>query len=222
MMPHGLWDWGFALSILPRLLAATGYTLLVTVASFFGALVLGLPIALARNSKRPAIRHAARAVSEFIRSTPLLIQIYVLYFLLPSAGLTLSALATGLIALSVHYATYTSEAYRAGLASVPRGQWEAAYALGLRPLATYVKVVMPQALVPIVPTLGNNLIALFKETPLLSAIAIIEVLQTAKLIGAESFRYTEPISLVGLIFLVLSLGSAALIHNVERRLNQWR
>ena len=94
--------------------------------------------------------------------------------------------------------------------------------IGLRPLATYVKVVMPQALVPIVPTLGNNLIALFKETPLLSAIAIIEVLQTAKLIGAESFRYTEPISLVGLIFLVLSLGSAALIHNVERRLNQWR
>ena len=122
----------------------------------------------------------------------------------------------------MHYATYTSEAYRAGLASVPRGQWEAAHALGLRPLATYVKVVMPQALVPIVPTLGNNLIALFKETPLLSAIAIIEVLQTAKLIGAESFRYTEPISLVGLIFIVLSVGSAALIHNVERRLNQWR
>src|SRR5262245_21806530 len=194
-----IWDWAFAFSVLPALLAATGYTLLVTILSFVGALVLGVPIALARGSKRPWIRRPTRWVVEFVRSTPLLIQIYVLYFALPATGIMLSALTTGLVALSLHYATYVSEAYRAGLASVPTGQWEAASALGLSSLPIYARVVIPQALVPIVPALGNHLIALFKETPLLSAIAIIEVLQTAKLIGTESFRYTEPITIVGLI-----------------------
>lgn len=221
-MKSAVWDWAFAVSILPTLLAATGYTLLVTVLSFAGALVLGVPIAIARSSTRGWIRHPTRWVVEFIRSTPVLIQIYVLYFALPATGLTLSALTTGLIALSLHYATYTSEAYRAGLGSVPQGQREAATALGMRPLGAYIKVVMPQALVPIVPVLGNYLIALFKETPLLSAIAIIEILQTAKLIGAESFRYTEPITIVGVIFLVLSLGSAVLVHRAERYLGRWR
>jgi polar amino acid transport system permease protein len=83
-------------------------------------------------------------------------------------------------------------------------------------------VVLPQAIVAAIPALGNHLIALFKETPLLSAIAIVELLQTAKLIGAETFRYTEPITIVGLIFLGLSLLSAALIRILERRLSRWR
>jgi polar amino acid transport system permease protein len=217
-----IWDWGFAFTILPGLIAATGYTLLVTVVSFAGALVLGAPFALARDSRRGWIRHPARLAIEFVRSTPLLIQIYLLYFSLPAVGIVLSALTTGLIALSLHYATYVSEAYRAGLASVPQGQWEAAVALGLGQVPIYAKVVMPQALVPIVPVLGNHLIALFKETPLLSAVAIIEVLQTAKLIGSETFRYTEPITIVGLIFLCLSLVSATAIRRVERHLARWR
>jgi len=221
-MKSAIWDWSFAASIVPTLLAATGTTLLVTALAFVGALILGAPIAVARNSRRRWIERPTRWGVEFIRSTPLLIQIYALYFALPATGLTLSALSAGLIALSLHYATYTSEAYRAGLASVPHGQWEAAAALGLRPIAAYIKVVMPQALVPIVPALGNHLIALFKETPLLSAIAIIEILQTAKLIGAESFRYTEPITIVGVVFLLLSLGSAALVHRAERYLGRWR
>jgi polar amino acid transport system permease protein len=217
-----IWDWGFALSILPNLIAATAYTVMVTIVSFAGALLLGWPIALARESRRGWIRHPASWIVEFVRSTPLLIQIYVLYFALPAVGIVLSAIMTGLIALSIHYATYVSEAYRAGLASVPRTQWEAAKALGLRPLSIYAMVVAPQALVPIVPVLGNYLIALFKETPLLSAVAIIELLQTAKLIGSETFRYTEPITIVGLIFLALSLGSAAVIRWIERHLSKWR
>jgi polar amino acid transport system permease protein len=217
-----IWDWGFALSILPNLIAATAYTVMVTIVSFAGALLLGWPIALARESRRGWIRRPASWIVEFVRSTPLLIQIYVLYFALPAVGIVLSAIMTGLIALSIHYATYVSEAYRAGLASVPRTQWEAAKALGLRPLPIYAMVVAPQALVPIVPVLGNYLIALFKETPLLSAVAIIELLQTAKLIGSETFRYTEPITIVGLIFLALSLGSAAVIRWIERHLGKWR
>jgi polar amino acid transport system permease protein len=103
---------------------------------------------------------------------------------------------------------------------VPRGQWEAAIALNLGQTTTFRDIILPQALPPIVPALGNYLVALFKETPLLSAIAVLELMQTAKILGSETFRYNEPITLVGLFFLVMSLVSAALIRVVERYLNR--
>jgi polar amino acid transport system permease protein len=220
MSPTGAWDWGFAFSILPDLLRATGYSILATFLSFGGALILGLPLAVARDARHALLRAPVAGLVELVRSTPILIQVYFLYFLLPGFGIVLPALATGVIALSVHYATYTSEAYRAGIASVGRGQREAAAALGLSPWSSFWSVVLPQAIRPILPALGNHLIALFKETPLLSAIAIVELLQTAKLIGSETFRYNEPITLVGLIFLVLSLVSAAGLRRLERRLDR--
>jgi polar amino acid transport system permease protein len=153
-----------------------------------------------------------------VRSTPLLVQIYFLFYVLPEAGLRLSPLAAGVAALGIHYAAYCSEVYRAGIESVPRGQWEAAAALNLGRWRTLRAVIIPQALPPVVPALGNYLVAMFKDTPLLSAITVLELLQTAKLIGAETFRYVEPLTLVGALFLVLSLASAAVIGLVERRL----
>jgi polar amino acid transport system permease protein len=124
------------------------------------------------------------------------------------------------LALGLHYGAYCSEVYRAGLENVPKGQWEASLALNLSPLTTFKNVILPQAIPPIVPALGNYLVALFKETPLLSVIAVLELMQTAKILGSESFQYTEPITLVGLFFLVFSLVSAALIRRVEQRLQQ--
>ena len=222
MTPTGAWDFAFAASILPELLCATGYSIVATILSFGGALVIGLPLAVARDARSPALRMPTGALVELVRGTPILIQVYFLYFMLPGVGIVLPALAVGVIALSIHYATYTSEAYRAGIASVGRGQREAAAALGLSPATAFFSVVLPQAVRPIVPALGNHLIALFKETPLLSAIAIVELLQTAKLIGSATFRYNEPITLVGLIFLALSLASAAGLRRLERRLDRWR
>lgn len=216
------WDWGFALSILPQLLTATGVSLFAALASFLLAMLIALPLAVARDLHNRTVRLVVGGFVEFVRSTPLLIQIYVLYFTLPNVGIVMPALLTGVVALSLHYATYVCEAYRAGLHSVPIGTREAARALGLRPTTAFFKIVLPQAIAPIVPALGNYLIAIYKETPLLSAIAIIELLQTAKLIGSESFRYTEPVTLVGLIFLALSVSSAQLIRVVERRTTRWR
>ena len=218
----GAWDWAFAASILPQLLAATGYSVLATMLAFAGALLLGLPLALARDAASRPLRVASGAMVELVRSTPILIQVYFLYFFLPTLGIVLPALTVGVIALAGHYATYVSEAYRAGLASVTRGQRDAAAALGLAPRDAFVSVILPQAIPPIVPALGNHLIAMFKETPLLSAITIVELLQTAKLIGSETFRYNEPITIVGLIFLALSLASAALLRRIEKRVNRWR
>jgi len=158
-------------------------------------------------------------VVEFIRSTPLLIQIFFLYYVMPEFGLTMDAMLTGVIALGLHYGTYCSEVYRAGLANVPKGQWEASIALNLSTWSTFKNVILPQAIPPVVPALGNYLVALFKETPLLSVIAVLELMQTAKILGSESFRYIEPITLVGAFFLVFSLVSAALIRRLERHLN---
>jgi polar amino acid transport system permease protein len=140
----------------------------------------------------------------------------------PQFGVVIPALVAGVMALGLHYSTYCSEVYRAGLENVPRGQWEAATALNLGPMATYRDIILPQAIPPMVPALGNYLVGLFKETPLLSAIAVLELMQTAKIIGSETFRYLEPITLVGVFFLVMSLASAALIRRVEAWLRHRR
>lgn len=214
------WDWGFFLANLPVLLDAGIITVVATITSFAIAIVLGLVIALGRDSATAAIRWPVASGSEFIRRTPVLVQIYFVYYVMPDLGLTLPALTAGILTLGLHYSTYVSEVYRSGIASVPRGQWDACAALGLRHLPTFRLVILPQALVPVVPALGNYLIILFKETPLLSAIAVVEMLQRAKIIGSLSFRYTEPITTVALIFLALSLVTAAGIRALERRLKR--
>jgi polar amino acid transport system permease protein len=213
-----LWDWDYVFEILPTLARAALVTIQATLLGFVVAIVLGLVLAIMRISPKPAVSMAATAFVEFVRSTPLLIQIFFLFFVFPQFGITLSAFTAGVIALGLHYGAYCSEVYRAGLENIPRGQWEASTALNLSPYHTFRDVIIPQAIPPVVPALGNYLVALFKETPLLSAIAVLELMQTAKILGSESFRYVEPITLVGGFFLVMSLVSAALVRMVERRL----
>lgn len=209
-------DFGFALELLPRLGRALGVTLQATIVGMALALGLGLAWAALRRSPSPWLARPVSWGVEFVRSTPLLVQLYFLYYVLPAAGFAASPLLTGLLALGLHYSAYTAEVYRAGIDAVPRGQWEAAAALGFGRWHTWRAVILPQALPPIVPVLGNYLIAMLKDTPILAAITVVELLQTAKLIGAETFRYLEPLTLVGLIFLVLSLVAAQGVRRVER------
>ena len=213
-----LFDWTYTAEILPILARAAIVTIEATLVGFVLAATLGLVLALLRMSPRKAVSVPAGAFVEFIRSTPLLIQIFFLFFVFPKFGISLDAFTAGVIAIGLHYGTYCSEVYRAGLEGVPRGQWEASIALNLSGYRTLRDVIIPQAIPPVVPALGNYLVALFKETPLLAAIAVPELMQTAKNLGSESFRYTEPITLVGIFFLIMSLVSAALVRVVERRL----
>jgi polar amino acid transport system permease protein len=215
-----IWDWGYAFEILPLLAWASIVTVEATILGFILAAVLGLVFAILRMSENPLVSIPVAGFVEFIRSTPLLIQIFYIYFVFPEFGVILDAMTAGVIALGLHYGTYCSEVYRAGLEGVPRGQWEAATALNLSPYDTFKDIIIPQAIPPVVPALGNYLVALFKETPLLSAIAVLELMQTAKILGSQTFRYTEPITLVGVFFLVMSLVSAAGIRAVERYLNR--
>jgi polar amino acid transport system permease protein len=211
------WDWSFFWDNLPTLLDALKTTVLATVLGSLVAIVLGLVLAILRRSDVRPVRGATKAVIEFVRSTPLLVQLYFLFFVLPSLGITLSALTTGVIGLGLHYAAYMSEVYRAGIDGVPKGQWEACTALSLPRARQWTGVILPQAIPRVLPALGNYVIAMFKDTPLLSAITVTEMLFTAKAIGSESFRYLEPITTVGLLFLVVSLLAAIPIRMLERR-----
>ncbi|MBO2531559.1 MAG: ectoine/hydroxyectoine ABC transporter permease subunit EhuD [Thermoactinomycetaceae bacterium] len=215
-----MWDWDYTLrEVLPKLLGVLHVTIGATVAGFLLALVLGLIFALVRRSKNRILAGLAGGAVEFIRLTPLLVQLYFIYFVMPEIGLTLSAFAAGALGLGIHYAAYVSEVYRAGIESVSKGQWEAATALNFSKRQMWQSIILPQAIRPIVPVLGNYLIVMFKETPYLSAIGLMEMVGAAKEIGAETFRYMEPMTLVGIFFLILSYAASLLVKRAERKMD---
>ena len=159
-------------------------------------------------------------LADFIRGTPLLVQLYFIFYVLPDAGITLSPLVAGVIGLGLHYGTYTAEVYRGGIDNVARGQWEAARACNLSAFQTWTRIILPQALPPMIPALANYFIAMFKETPLLSAITVLELMNQARSIANYNYRYIEPITLVGAFFLVISLVSVIALRWLERRYGQ--
>ncbi|MCQ0092695.1 ectoine/hydroxyectoine ABC transporter permease subunit EhuD [Roseovarius sp. M141] len=209
------WNWEFAWEILPRLLVATGNTLMAAGAGYGIALVLGLVLALGQRTPSRTLTFVVRELVEFIRSTPLLLQIFFVFFVGPQFGLRLSPWTSGMIAIGLHYACYLSEVYRGGIESVQRGQWEAATALNLTTMQTYRRVVIPQAIPPALAGMGNYLVGIFKDTPMLSVIGVAELVHTANAIGSEHYRFLEPLTLVGLIFLAISLPAAGLIRLFE-------
>lgn len=215
-----VWDWEFTIStVLPKLVEAARITFSATVAGFALAVVVGLLLAVARRSAVKPLRWTAISFIEFVRSTPLLVQLYFLYFGLPATGVQLPPFTAGVVGLGLHYSTYLSEVFRAGIDAIPRGQWEAATALDFSRLQTWTRIILPQAIPPVVPVLGNYLVVMFKETPLLSAITVVEMVQTAKIIGTREFSFLEPFTVVGLLFLLLSYPSARLVRRLEARLN---
>jgi polar amino acid transport system permease protein len=212
-----VWRGDFALEILPILLKGLWVTIIATAGGAGLALVLGLVWAGLRGV--PWLGLALRWVLEAIRATPLLLQLFLLFYgVLPLLGFNAPPLWVGFIALGVHYSTYTAEVYRAGIQAVPGGQREAARALGLSPAATFWRVIVPQAVPRSIPALGNYVVAMFKETPLLAAISVMELLGRADVIASEHFRSIEPYTLVGVAFLLLSLVAAAGIRLTERLL----
>ncbi len=211
------WDWGFVLEILPTLIDGVKITILATILGSLVAAVLGLAIALARRSRNFFLAQSVGFLSEFIRGTPLLVQLYFLFYVLPDIGILMPPLVAGVIGLGLHYATYTAEVYRAGIDNVSKGQWEAAKACNLNARQGWTHIILPQAIPPMIPALANYFIAMFKETPLLSAITVLELMNQAKSVANSSYRYIEPITLVGAFFLVISLCSVVVLRWLERR-----
>lgn len=209
------WDWQFTAEILPRMLWATLNTLMAAGLGYAIAAVLGLVFAIAQRTPFRPLTVTVRELVEFLRSTPLVLQIFFVYYVGPEYGVSLSPWVAGMIAIGLHYAAYLSEVYRGGIESVPKGQWEACTAINLSTVQTYRRIILPQALPPSVAGMGNYLISIFKDTPMLSVIGVAELMQAATAIGGQNYRYLEPYTIVGVVFLLISLFSAATIRSFE-------
>lgn len=209
------WDWDFAFQAFPDMLMSfLQVTLVVTVIGTLIAAVLGLVIAvLMRVLPRP-LAWVVKWMANFIRMTPLVVQLIFVFWTFT----WMDPMTIGILVFGVHYATYMSEVYRAGIDSVPKGQWEATTALSMSAVRTWRRVVIPQALRSTVPSLGNYAISMFKDTPFLLVISVAEMVTVAGQIGAPTFRYTEVYTIAGLIFLAASYPTAVLVNRLEKRL----
>lgn len=212
------WDWSAVADFMPRFWDGLLVTLQVLVLGSLISFTLGLVWAAGFRAPSRLVRWPVHVVTEFIRNTPLLVQLFFLFFVLPEWGVQFSALTTGTLAIGLHYSTYTAQVYRAGIDAVPAGQWEAATALSLPAHRTWFAVVLPQALRRIAPALGNYVIAMLKDTPLLAGISVLELLQQSRLESASTFQYTEPLTVVGVAFVLVAYPASLFVRSLERRL----
>lgn len=212
-------DWMYFWHLVPLMWQGLQVLAKATVLGFTLAAVLGFLLALGRRSQRRVIRWPFAAFIEFIRSTPLLVQLFFAQaYVRASDAVSLDPIMILVIVLGVHYATYCSEGYRAGINSVPAGQWEAATALNLGPVTKWTRVIVPQAVPNVLPALGNYLVAAFKDAPLGFILAVPELLFFANTVRGEDFRPTEPYILAGVGFLLVSIPAAWAVRRLERRI----
>ncbi|KUN82282.1 ectoine/hydroxyectoine ABC transporter permease subunit EhuD [Streptomyces griseoruber] len=212
------WDWTAVRDFMPQFRDGLLVTLRALALGSLISFTLGLLWALLMRTPTRWVRWPVGIVTEFVRDTPLLVQLFFLFYVLPEWGLTLSAMTTGVVAIGLHYSTYTMQVYRAGIDAVPAGQWEAATALNLPRGRTWRAVILPQALRRVVPALGNYVIAMLKDTPMLMAITVLEMLGRARLFSQQHFRFTEPLTVIGVAFIVISALASLLLRTLERRL----
>ncbi|MFH8572712.1 ectoine/hydroxyectoine ABC transporter permease subunit EhuD [Streptomyces sp. NPDC017993] len=211
-------DWSAVGDFLPTFWKGVLVTLQALALGSLIAFALGLVWALAQRSPLKVVRWPVTALTEFVRNTPLLVQLFFLYYVMPEWGITLTAMVTGVIGLGLHYSTYTAEVYRAGIDGVPAGQWEAATALSLPRSRTWIAVILPQAIRRVVPALGNYVIAMLKDSPMLFAIGVLEMLGEARQFSSSTFQTVEPYTVVGIAFILIAYPASLLLRALERRL----
>jgi cystine transport system permease protein len=203
---------------LPVLLQGTLLTLKFAVLSMVFGLLIGIVVALMGIGHQPILKAIARVYVSIMRGTPLLVQIFVVYYGLPGIGIALEPTPAGVLTLSLNVGAYLSESMRGAILGVPRGQWLAAYSLGMAPLQTLRYVVGPQALRLAVPSLSNSLISLIKDTSLVSVITVTELLRTSQEIIAATYQPLPLYLAAAAIYWILSTALSALQHVLERRL----
>lgn len=217
------WSWETFFDAFPIILTGINVTLGLTIVSFLIALAAGFIWLLLESTPIKAFNFIIYWIREFIRSTPPLVQIFFLYFawpMVPYIGMSFTPFVAAMLALGIHFSTYISEVYRSGIESVDKGQWEAATALNFSVKDKWFDIVLPQAIPPTIPMLGNYLIILFKEVPLAATIGVVGILSIARSYGAQTWSYLEPLTIVALLFLILSYPSALLVRALEKKMNR--
>lgn len=210
-------DWSVIFHYFPFLLKGALLTLQISVVSLALGLVFGLVAALCVLTKNPLLQWPARFYVWLIRSTPLLVQLFIIYYGLPQFGLDLSPFWSGVLGLALNTGAYNAETIRGGILAVPRGQTEAARTLGMSGALTMRRIVLPQALRLIIPPLGNNFVILIKDTSLVSTITLMELTLTAQRLIGSTYKPFEMYLMAALLYAVLTTGASLLLRTVERR-----
>jgi cystine transport system permease protein len=208
-------------SIGPLLLGAVAGTIPLTLLSFAIGLVIALLVALGRLSSIGVVKGLAGVYVSVIRGTPLLVQLYIIFFALPSIGLVIDPFPTAVIAFSLNVGGYAAEAIRGSILSIPRGQWEAATTVGLGYALTLRRVILPQAMRVAVPPLSNTFISLVKDTSLASTVMVTELLRRAQEIAAPSYQFMALYSLAAVIYWLICSALSVAQQRLERRLGRY-
>lgn len=204
----------------PVMMTGAMYTLLFAMASMVGGLAIGFPVAIMRMSPFAAVRWPASVYVSAMRGTPLLVQLFVIYYGLPSIGIEFTPVTAGVLALSLNAGAYLSESLRGAIQSIGPGQWRASYSLGLGYWQSLYYVVLPQALRVAAPSMSNTLISLIKDTSLVSVITMTELMLSTKEVIASTFQPLPLYIAAACIYWVMSLGFEQVQRIAERRLNR--
>ncbi len=208
-----------AIAWAPDLLDGLKVTVMLTFTSMALAMLLGLLLALGRIRQRSsAIYWMSTLFVELIRGSPLLLQLFYIYYVFPFVGIRMPPIVSGILGLMINYGAYLSEVFRAGILAVDRGQWEAADAIGLRHGLILRLVVLPQAIRIVLPPVGNYFISLFKDTALVSTISIGELIFRGQLIAADTFKYLQVYTIIFIIYVAISIPASLGVKALEMHL----
>jgi polar amino acid transport system permease protein len=205
-------EWG------PYVLGGAGLTILLCVTSIVFATILAVFGAIARLSRNPIINGVASLYVSLVRGTPLIVQIVFIYLALPQLDIRIPAIPAGIMALSFNYGAYMTEIFRAGIQAVPSGQREAAQALGMPEHLVMRRIVLPQAVRIVIPAIGNDFVAMIKDSALVSVIAVQELLWRAQNVGRQNFRTLEALLIAALVYWVLTIVFSYFQERLERRM----
>jgi polar amino acid transport system permease protein len=208
----------FIVEYAPFFLGDVPTTIFVSVASIFFAVIFALVGALARVSSIAPIYAAATLYVSLVRGTPLIVQIFFIYSALPQFGIVLDALVAGVFALSFNYGAYMTEIFRAGIQAVPRSQLEAASALGMSDWQRMRRIVLPQAIRIVIPAIGNEFIAMIKDSALVSFVALQELFWRTRTVGSAQFRSFETLMFAAVVYWLLTMVFSVFQERLERRM----
>jgi polar amino acid transport system permease protein len=189
-------------------------TTFLTVVVFALAVTIAIPLAIARLARARLARWPADLFVEFIRATPLILQLIYIFYVLPGFGVRLDPITAAIVGLTMNYSAYMSEVYRGGITAVPRGQYEAAISLGLSRFKMFTKVILPQAVRIVLPALGNYLISLFKDTALASVVTVQELMFRGEIIAARNYQYFTVYTVTAILYFAVGYPSALLVRRL--------
>jgi len=202
----------------PFILLGVPVTIFVALVSIFFAVLLAVLGAVGRMSRNPYINAAASFYVSFFRGTPLILQILFVFLALPQAGIVLAPLPTAIVALSLNYGAYLTEIFRSGIEAVPHGQTEAAESLGMSERLAFRRIIVPQAFRIVTPAIGNDFIAMLKDSALASTVGVQELLWRAQTAGRPSFQSMQTLFVAALVYWTLTISFSFFQNRLERRM----